>query len=131
MAHLESSQVHPVNTVEKINIPVNPNLIPYPPENPQYPTNILNIPGQVEHSKVVDEHGNVIETTKQAGSFVSPADIGQGGSYESTYLYKSEVKEEGEGQHKVTKQITEIRTNQTVNWISKSRVLENDPTKPE
>ena len=52
----------------------------------------------------MDEHGNVIETTKQSGSFVGPAD--QGGSYESTYLYKSEVKEEGEGQHKITKQIT-------------------------
>lgn len=25
----------------------------------------------------------------------------------------------------MTKQITEIRTNQTVNWISKSRVLED------
>jgi len=31
----------------------------------------------------------------------------------------------------VTKQITEIKTNQTVNWISKSIVLEDDPTRPQ
>jgi hypothetical protein len=31
----------------------------------------------------------------------------------------------------VVKQITEIKTNQTVNWISKSRVLEDDPTRPQ
>ena len=100
-------------------------MIPYPPEDPRYATNILSIPGKVEHSRVVDDQGNIIETTKQTGGFAGPAD--QGGSYESNYLYKSEVKEEGEGTHKVTTQVTEVRTHQTVNWISKSRVLENDP----
>jgi hypothetical protein len=90
---MERSQVKPVDTVTHTNIPINRNLIPYPPENPLYPVNILNLPGTVEHHKNVDEHGNVIETTKQSGSFVGPAD--QGGSYESTYLYKSEVKEDG------------------------------------
>ena len=80
-----------VNPLTNSNIPVNPNLVPYPPENPQYPANILSIPGQVQHSKVVDEQGNVSETTKQTGSFTGPAE--NGGSYESTYLYKSEVKE--------------------------------------
>lgn len=122
IGHLESSQVRPVNTITNSNIPINPTLVPYPVDNPQYPGSILNLPGKVETTRTVDENGNVIETTKQTGSFVGDPN-NNGGSYESTYLYKSEVKEEGEGTHKVHKQITEIRTNQTVNWISKSRVL--------
>lgn len=88
----------------------------------------MNLPGTVENLRTVDENGNVIETTKQRGSFVGPNN--EGGSYEATYLYKSQVKEEGEGTHKITKQITEIRTNQTVNWISRSRVVE-DPKNDE
>ena len=126
--HMQSSQVHPVNTVANTNIPLNPSLIPYPADNKLYPGGVLNLPGKVEHSKIVDDHGNMVEITKQSGNFSGPVD--DGGSYESTYLYKSSVQEEGEGQLKVTKQVTEIRTNQTVNWISKSRVLEEDPTLP-
>ena len=45
--HMERSQVRPVDTVGHSNLPINPNMIPYPPENPLYPNNILNLPGTV------------------------------------------------------------------------------------
>jgi len=36
------------------------------------------------------------------------------------------VKESGEGEHKVEKTTNEVRTNQTVNWISRSRVVDKE-----
>lgn len=94
--HIERSQVRPVDTQNQSDLGINRNLIPYPPENPLYPENILNMPGgNLQHSRVVDKDGNIIEITKKSGNFLNPTD--QGGSYESTYLYKSEVKEQGQG----------------------------------
>lgn len=125
VGQLATSQVRPVGNGSTINLPFNQTLVPYPTENPLYPANILNLPGRVEKVTHKDENGNIVETIKQVGTFVTPNE--EGGNYESNYLYKSQIKEEGEGTHKVHKQITEIRTNQTVSWISRSRVVENEP----
>jgi hypothetical protein len=49
-------------------------LIPYPPANSLYPTNILNLPGRIEKVTHKDENGNIVETIKQVGTFVTPND---------------------------------------------------------
>ena len=54
IGHLERSQVRPVNTLTNSNVPINPSLIPYPPENTLYPGNVLALPGKVETVKTVD-----------------------------------------------------------------------------
>jgi hypothetical protein len=88
------------------------------------PHNVLALPGQTSRVTYVDQNGAVVNSFNQFGQVEGEA--GPGGSYTATYLYKSEVKESGEGEHKVEKTITEIRTNQTVNWISRSRVVDTD-----
>lgn len=88
------------------------------------PNNVLSLPGQTSRVTYVDQNGAVVNSFNQSGQIEGEA--GPGGSYSATYLYKSEVKESGEGEHKIEKTITEIRTNQTVNWISRSRVVDTD-----
>lgn len=89
------------------------------------PSHILNLPGQ--NSKVVytdPQTGAKIEEYNQAGLLGAQGD--DGATYTTNYLYKSEVKETGEGVNKIETKITEIRTNQTVNWISRSRAIDNE-----
>ncbi len=88
------------------------------------PENILNLPGQTSKIIYYDEHGVPVQLFNQTGHVSGEGP--NGGTYEASYLYKSEVKEEGSGEHRIEKKITEIRTNQTVNWISRSRVIDTE-----
>lgn len=72
VGQLDSSQVRPVISGSTISLPFNQTLVPYPPENPVYPGNILNLPGRVEKVTHKDENGNIVETIKQVGTFVTP-----------------------------------------------------------
>mgnify|MGYP000880701897 FL=1 len=99
VGQLDTSQVRPVTGASTITIP----LVPFTTDGHLQGSHILNLPGRVEKVITTDEHGNVVETIRQVGN-LGPGDLG--GSYETNYLYKSQVKEEGEGTHKVQTQVT-------------------------